>query len=75
MPDADGFEAAAAARARWPGVQVIFMSGFCGYVDETDCIPEADFIAKPFTRAQLLAAVSPSRGCQSERKIASAQTA
>jgi CheY-like chemotaxis protein len=53
MPDGDGPTAAARVRAIAPGTRVVLMSGYQDHVDES-----ADaFVAKPFTRGVLLAAV------------------
>jgi CheY-like chemotaxis protein len=67
MPNVDGAQVVAAARARWPFVRVVYMSGYCGTPEETAGFADADcFLPKPFTRARLLEAVLPWRGCGAE---------
>ncbi len=56
MPGMNGFELAAAARSRRPGIACLFMSGFTGEAD-TAAAGGAPLIAKPFSVEKLSAAV------------------
>lgn len=56
MPVMDGRQAVYLIRETRPDAKVIWMSGFT----EQECPPGAVFLAKPFTRERLLAAVNQS---------------
>jgi PAS domain S-box-containing protein len=59
MPHLNGPELAAALRTVLPGVPVLYMSGFAGplMTDQGLLEPGVTVVGKPFTRAELLAAV------------------
>jgi PAS domain S-box-containing protein len=57
MPDGDGPTAAARVRALAPSTRVVLMSGYQDHVDEDTQAGADAFVAKPFTRGVLLAAV------------------
>jgi CheY-like chemotaxis protein len=57
MPDGDGPTAAARVRTIAPETRVVLMSGFQDHVDEDTQAGADAFVAKPFTRGVLLAAV------------------
>jgi two-component system, cell cycle sensor histidine kinase and response regulator CckA len=53
MPEISGQELAKRVRSRWPGVRVIYTSGYPG--DELkDMHRDATFLQKPFTPAELM---------------------
>ncbi|MBV9180933.1 MAG: response regulator [Acidobacteria bacterium] len=56
MPGVSGQELVHLARMRWPGVRVLYMSG---YSNEEIRISEADaeFLQKPFTPSELMAKI------------------
>jgi two-component system, cell cycle sensor histidine kinase and response regulator CckA len=54
MPGIDGRELAVRVRAVWPGVAVVFMSGYVASADRLGEIPWAEFLPKPFTPTDLL---------------------
>jgi len=56
MPEISGQELASKVRLRWPGVRVIYTSGYPG--DELkDMQGDAAFLQKPFTPAELMAKI------------------
>ena len=56
MPEISGQELASKVRLRWPGVRVIYTSGYPG--DELkDVHRDAVFLQKPFTPAELMAKI------------------
>jgi len=59
MPQMLGMEAAERIREFWPGVKVLFMSGYAQGVLDSQGVVEAgaDLIQKPFSEAELLAAL------------------
>jgi two-component system cell cycle sensor histidine kinase/response regulator CckA len=58
LPGQDGLALARAARAAWPGLPVLLMSGYAEAALGTDLAAEGiGFLDKPFTPAALLAAV------------------
>lgn len=57
MPDGDGPFAAQQLRTLSPSTRVILMSGFQDRVDEATTAHADAFLAKPFTRGVLLAAI------------------
>jgi two-component system cell cycle sensor histidine kinase/response regulator CckA len=57
MPDGDGPTAAARVRTIAPATRVVLMSGYQDHVDEDTQAGADAFVAKPFTRGVLLAAV------------------
>lgn len=57
MPDGDGRFAAQRVRELAPATRVILMSGYQSEVDEVTRRYADAFLAKPFTRGELLAAV------------------
>jgi len=50
LPDETGVETAAAVQARWPGLQVLYITG---YAVPPVPVPAADLLTKPFTPRQL----------------------
>lgn len=56
MPGVSGQELVRLARARWPGLRVLYMSG---YSNEEIRIaePDAEFLQKPFTPSELMAKI------------------
>jgi signal transduction histidine kinase/ActR/RegA family two-component response regulator len=59
LPDGNGVELARELGRRWPGIAVVFMSGYTGQnFPALDALPsDARFLPKPFTRDALLRAV------------------
>lgn len=58
LPGQDGLALARAARATWPGLPVVLMSGYAEATLGTDLAAEGiGFLAKPFGAEELLAAV------------------
>ena len=57
MPDGDGVTTARELRRRVPGLRVVLMSGFQDASDARAQAGADGFLAKPFTRAELLAEV------------------
>lgn len=56
MPGVSGQELVRLARARWPGVRVLYMSGYSN--DEVRITePDAEFLQKPFTPSELMAKI------------------
>ena len=56
MPGLSGQELAQKARARWPHIRVLYMSGYS--TDEIENLEtDAEFLQKPFTPAELMAKV------------------
>lgn len=56
MPGLSGQELAHRARARWPQIQVLYMSGYSG--DELESLlRDSAFLQKPFTPSELMAKV------------------
>ena len=56
-PDKDGFWLATAARERWPNLPVVYMSGY-DLANFEDRVGARDqYLAKPFTGAELIDAV------------------
>ena len=53
LPGSDGFALAAAARQRWAGLRVVFISGRPMNLDGNLLDPRDVFLAKPFTAALL----------------------
>ena len=60
MPGMNGITLAAQAHHQWPGLHVLFMSGFS--LDYASDLSGSICIAKPFTPANLLAAVHAALG-------------
>ena len=59
LPGQDGLALARAARAAWPGLPVLLMSGYAEAALGTDLAAEGiGFLGKPFGPAELLAAVA-----------------
>jgi PAS domain S-box-containing protein len=59
MPNLSGAELADRLRQRWPGVKVLFMSGYTGdALSGYGALEGAGFIQKPFTPSQLAAKVT-----------------
>ncbi len=56
MPEISGQELVTLVRARWPNIRVIYMSGYSSD-DLTDIDPNAAFLQKPFTPAELMAKI------------------
>jgi PAS domain S-box-containing protein len=57
MPDGDGPAAARQIKSLAPSMRVVFMSGFEDEVDEATRASADAFLAKPFTRGDLIAAI------------------
>jgi two-component system cell cycle sensor histidine kinase/response regulator CckA len=57
MPGLTGPELANALRERYPGLPVVYMSGYAAAVDAPEGDEEANLVQKPFNRDTLLAAV------------------
>ena len=56
MPGVSGQELVHLARARWPRVRVLYMSGYSN--DEIRIAePDAEFLQKPFTPSELMAKI------------------
>ena len=56
MPEISGQELAARVRGRWPGVRVVYTSGYPS--DELKDMPrDAAFLQKPFTPTELMAKI------------------
>ncbi len=53
MPEISGQELVTLVRTRWPNIQVIYMSGYSSD-DIADIDPNANFLQKPFTPAELM---------------------
>ena len=64
MPDANGLQVAAALRERFPGLPVVFVSGYDGGVlREREAVsPGAEVLSKPFTPSALAAAIHRALG-------------
>ena len=58
MPGIDGRELAMQVRQVHPGVRIVFMSGYVPEAGHFDGVPDALFLPKPFTPAELARAVS-----------------
>jgi two-component system, cell cycle sensor histidine kinase and response regulator CckA len=60
MPDMNGVELVRIIRERWPRLPVLFMSAFQGEVLVREGLgdPSVIFLAKPFTREELLEKIS-----------------
>src|SRR5690349_3547454 len=60
MPEMNGVDLARVVREQWPGTNVLFMSAFPAevLVREGLANPDVLFLAKPFTRDELMAKVS-----------------
>jgi len=56
MPEISSRELIALVQARWPNIQVIYMSGYSSD-DLTDIDHKAAFLQKPFTPAELMATI------------------
>ena len=56
-PGADGFEIARGARAAYPHLPVVFMSGTAAARHSSEGVGGSEFIAKPFHPQQMLAAL------------------
>jgi two-component system cell cycle sensor histidine kinase/response regulator CckA len=56
MPGLSGEELAHRARARWPRIRVLYMSGYSNEELES-LLRDASFLQKPFTPAELMAKV------------------
>ncbi|MDY3555913.1 PAS domain S-box protein [Gemmata sp. JC717] len=54
MPGMDGRELAARVRGEWPGVAVVFMSGFVPDLRRADGFADGVFLPKPFTPLDLI---------------------
>jgi PAS domain S-box-containing protein len=55
MPDMGGLELAARARSRWPGLKVVYMSGYSeGEKFQTDLEDQRPFLQKPFSAESLV---------------------
>ena len=56
MPETTGVELAARLRASWPGLRVLYMSGYVGHPTVEQCVLEhgALLVSKPFTADTLL---------------------
>lgn len=59
MPGMHGTELAREARAMFPDLPILFMSG---YSSESASVPESDFVEKPFNRPVLLVKVKRALG-------------
>jgi DNA-binding response OmpR family regulator len=53
MPEISGQELVTLVRTRWPHIRVIYMSGYSSD-DIADIGPNANFLQKPFTPAELM---------------------
>ena len=62
MPEMNGAELAAQARARQPGLPVVLMSGYIDPLTEVDQLDEVAIVQKPFTGASLTAAIQEALG-------------
>ena len=60
MPDVNGVDLARVIREQWPATRVLFMSAFPAEVLVREGLdnPDVLFLAKPFTRDELMARVS-----------------
>ena len=56
-PGPDGFQVARRARALYPDLPVIYISGAMGPRVASEGVPGAEFVAKPFHPSQILAAL------------------
>jgi DNA-binding response OmpR family regulator len=59
LPEGNGVDVARALSRRWPGLRIVFMSGYPGeHLSGADALPPgARLLPKPFTPEVLLAAV------------------
>jgi CheY-like chemotaxis protein len=59
LPDVSGVEVARAALARWPGLRVVFMSGFATEVqlEAMRALSPEPLLAKPFSPDELAARI------------------
>ena len=57
MPEMPGPELAAQVRLGHPNLPVVFMSGYIYPVIDTDLVPKASIVQKPFTEESLTAAL------------------
>jgi DNA-binding NtrC family response regulator len=62
LPGADGFSLAHAARMIRPGLPVIYASGRHRYPDAARALPDAPFLAKPFTIASAASTIEGALG-------------
>ena len=60
MPDVNGVDLSRVIREQWPSTRVLFMSAFPAEVLVQEGLdnPDVMFLAKPFTRDELMAKVS-----------------
>jgi DNA-binding response OmpR family regulator len=65
MPGVGGPELVGKVKARWPGIRVLYVSGYAS--DQIEGLdPHAAFLQKPFTPAELLAKVAEVLGMPPE---------
>jgi CheY-like chemotaxis protein len=63
MPEVDGLTLGAWIAERWPGIQVVYMSGYTSDVLRRRGVePPVPFIAKPFTIEELVSNVAATLG-------------
>jgi CheY-like chemotaxis protein len=69
MPEMSGVDLVRLISERWPGVRIVFMSAYSAevLVREGMQTPSVVFLAKPFTREELLAKVMTALGTAGER--------
>jgi DNA-binding response OmpR family regulator len=69
MPDVNGVDLARLIREQWPATRVLFMSAFPAEVLVREGLenPDVMFLAKPFTRDELIARVSTALGGTQKR--------
>ena len=74
LADGNGVDVARAASARWPGLPIVFISGYAGaHLAAGEALtPHARFLPKPFTPEALLAEV---RAALAGRALATARGA
>ena len=69
MPEVNGVDLVRLIRERWSGPAILFMSGFPAEVLAREGLKDlrVQFLAKPFTRDELLAAVARALGSRERR--------
>jgi signal transduction histidine kinase/CheY-like chemotaxis protein len=70
MPELTGPEMVAALKERWPGLAVLFVTGFAGDASEIASFGDHDVLRKPFTLTQLDEAIRRSTDPRPAEKIA-----
>lgn len=70
MPDLTGPELVAELKQRWPGLAVLFVTGFAGDASEVAAFGDHDVLRKPFTLTQLDQAIRRSSEPRPTEKIA-----